>query len=77
MTVVKPSHPNNKVWLPSLFFFPPRSKNQGQQMTAKVPVVLVALGFPLTVAWITILGWYPLQLFVSVIESLRAALATG
>ena len=46
-------------------------------MTEKVPVVLVALGFPLTVAWITVLGWYPLQLFVSMIESLRAALATG
>jgi len=46
-------------------------------MTAKVPVVLVALGFPLTIAWITVLGWYPFQLFVSVIDSLRAALATG
>ena len=46
-------------------------------MTAKVPVVLVALGLPLTVAWITVLGWYPLHLFVSVIESLRAALAMG
>jgi len=76
VTVFKPSHPNNKVWLPSLFF-PPRSKNQGQQMTAKVPVVLVALGFPLTIAWITVLAWYPFQLFVSVIDSLRAALATG
>ena len=25
-------------------------------MTAKVPVVLVALGFPLTIAWITLLS---------------------
>ena len=46
-------------------------------MTAKVPVVLVALGFPLTIAWIMVLGWYPLHLLVSVIESLRAVLAAG
>ena len=46
-------------------------------MTAKAPVVLVALGFPLTIAWIMVLGWYPLHLLVSVIELLRAALAMG
>ena len=75
MTVVKPSHPNNKVAHVALL--PSSIQNQGQQMTAKVPVVLVALGFPLTIAWITVLGWYPLHLLVSVIESLRAALAMG
>jgi hypothetical protein len=45
-------------------------------MVAKFPVVVAAVGIPLTFAWVIVLSWYPLHLFVSVIESLRL-LVTG
>jgi hypothetical protein len=41
------------------------------KIKAKLPIVLVVLGIALTPIWITALGWFPLRLFVSAIESLR------
>jgi hypothetical protein len=45
-------------------------------MVAKFPVVVAAVGIPLTFAWAIVLSWYPLHLFVSVIDALRL-LVTG
>ena len=56
--------------------WPVAQKRRRQKMVAKFPVVVAAVGIPLTFAWVIVLSWYPLHLFVSVIESLRL-LVTG
>ena len=42
-----------------------------RKMKTRLPIALVVLGIALTIVWITVLGWFPLQLFVSTIQSLR------